>query len=137
MNKIKFGLIGLVFVLVAPALDYTRIVMTENSVSERTELSNQVFREKFGESPVSFDDPELLQFLQESQVPKPSNFEIIRNKFFYWMIWYISPGGGFLFGILSILKDRKIGKLLGILSILGALSVIYSNFLAVAFMRMF
>jgi len=129
MSKIKFGAIGLLFVVSYPLLDLAASAV----ITQRIESSNQVFREKFGEGSVGLEGTQSPFLSLESE---PTTLENIQGEFFYWTTWYISPTGGFLFGILSLFKDKKFGKILGILSILGALYIVFANLVSMGIYRM-
>ena len=134
-RKLIIGLIGLMLVLVWPILVFIHVSIQEKRISEGVEQSNQEFQkfqEQFG--PPKLGDPRLNEFInkQEAQKPKLTVLEIILTYFVY----YISPGAGFLFGLLGLIKDKGRKKFLGGLSIVGALLIVFLILLERAWMSM-
>lgn len=135
-RKLIIGSIGLILVLVWPLLNFTKSAILEKRILEGVGQSNQEFKkfqEQFG--PPKLGDPRLNEFIktQEVQKPKPTVLEIILTYFVY----YISPAGGFLFGLWGLIKDKGREKLLGGLSIIGALFIVLFILMERAWMRMF
>ena len=134
-RKVIFGSIGLVLVLMWPIWSLTSSAVTNQRISEGVEQSNQEFQkfqDQFG--PTTLGDPRLNEFLkmQEAQRPKPTVWEIILVYFTY----YISPGGGFLFGLLGLIKDKGRQKFFGGFSIAGSLLIVFLIRLEMGWMRM-
>ena len=134
-RKLIIGSIGLICVLIWPILTFTHSSIQEKRISEGVEQSNQEFQkfqEQFG--PPKLGDPRLNEFInkQEAQKPKLTVLEIILTYFVY----YISPGAGFLFGLLGLVKDKGREKFLGGLSVIGALLIVFQILIERAIFRM-